>query len=122
MVVAILEKEQSETPSAIRRTAALEITFKEQTDVMSDPRSYGIAGVSIPREAFVNRTAGPSYLLNQDWTVKVWSPDVDAPISKIGVIVIHTELTPGKALKEEIWIPASAVKSIKELGETTFVE
>ncbi len=119
MVVAAFGRE---TLSAIRRTTTLEITFGNYTDATSDPQSYLIAGVAIPREAFKNQGSGPSYILNKDWTVKLWAPDIDAPASKIGVIIVHTELTPGKAMREEIWIPASAVKSIDELDKTTFVK
>jgi hypothetical protein len=100
--------------AGILRTSTWEIKFRKPTNVRRDARFYFVGNVPIPREAFVEKSEGPVYSTSKDWTVVRYEP-ADTPLEDTGIIILHTVLTPGKALKEEVFISAAALRYTKEL-------
>ena len=119
--------------AVIEEIVIKEITFTELPNVMVNPKFYIIAGILIPREAFVGFNSGKSHIINMagGWDTKMLPRDLSLEATvearmeaeaDPGVILFKAGPTPSSESTIEIWIRAAAVKSIVERKESSFIK
>jgi hypothetical protein len=95
------------------------IKFRARTNTEMDPRFYFVGSLPIPREAFAQKGEGPMYVTSEGWTVVPYKPP-GASSEDRGIILLHMVLTPGKALKEEVFIPDSVLEFTREIQPSLY--